>query len=87
VVVSDGAAEIITADADLGAVRDALSHAGLAIESAELTMTPQSETELEVEAALQIMGLVERLEELDDVQKVHSNLAFTDALMAQMEAE
>ncbi len=87
VIVSNGTAEIVTADTDLGAVRDALNHAGLRIESAGLTMTPQSEVELEVESALQIMGLLERLEELDDVQKVHSNLAFTDALMAQFEPE
>lgn len=86
VMVSDGAAEIVTLDADLGAVRDALSQAGVPIESAELTMVAQSEVDLDVESALQIMGLVERLEELDDVQRIHSNLAFTDALMAQLEA-
>ncbi len=86
VSVSDGSAEIITADNDLGIVRDRLSHAGIAIESAELTMIPQSEVNLAVEDAVQIMNLLERLEELDDVQKVHSNLAFSDELMTYLEA-
>jgi YebC/PmpR family DNA-binding regulatory protein len=82
----DGTAEIVTEATALAAVRDALSENGIEIESAELTMVPQSEIELPLAEATKVMNLLETLEDLDDVQKVHSNLAISDELMAQLEA-
>ncbi|NUQ39123.1 MAG: YebC/PmpR family DNA-binding transcriptional regulator [Caldilineales bacterium] len=82
----DGSAEIVTADIDLAAVRDRLHAAGYTIESAELTMVAQNEVDLPAEETLKILGVLERLEDLDDVQRVHSNLAIDDALIAEFEA-
>jgi len=79
-------AMITTADTDLAAVRDALTEAGYEIEDLELAMIPKLETELPVDQAMKVMGLLERLEDLDDVQKVYSNLAMSDELAAALEA-
>ena len=81
----DGTAEIITQATELATVRDKLAEAGLAIESAELTMMPKNEIELPVQEAMKVLNLLESLEDLDDVQKVHSNLALSDELLAEME--
>lgn len=81
----DGTIAVITAPDELGEVRDRLSRAGYAIASAEITMVPQNEIELPPEEAMQVFNLLERLEELDDVQKVHSNLALSDELWRQLE--
>ena len=82
----DGTAEIITAASDLAAVRDSLTEAGIEVDEAELTMSPQTEIELSVQDAIKVMNLIENLEELDDVQKVHSNLALSEELLTQLEA-
>jgi len=79
-------AQVTTADTDLGAVRDALIEAGYEIEDLELAMIPKMEVELPVDQAMKVMGLLERLEDLDDVQKVYSNLTMSNELMAQLEA-
>ena len=41
---------------------------------------------LEQSAALQVMGVIDALEELDDVQQVYSTLDVSDELMAAYEA-
>ncbi len=81
----DGTAEIITEDSQLAAVRDSLSANNVIIEEAELTMVPQNEIELPPDQAMKVLNLVESLEDLDDVQKVHSNLALDDELLAQLD--
>ncbi len=86
VINDDGTATIMTPDVELGVVRDTLSKAGIVPESAELTMVPQSEIDLPVNDAVQVINLLDRLEELDDVQKVHSNMAFSEELLEQLEA-
>jgi len=73
-------------DTDLGSVRDALIEAGYEIEDLELAMIPKMEVELPVDQAMKVMNLLERLEDLDDVQKVYSNLTMSDELLAQLEA-
>lgn len=81
-----GTAEITTDATDLGAVRDALNATGLHIDRAELTLAPQNEIDLPVEEAMKVMSLIEQIEDLDDVQSVYSNLAFSDELLSQLEA-
>jgi YebC/PmpR family DNA-binding regulatory protein len=79
------AAVVTTDDTDLGAVRDALIEAGYGIEDVELAMIPKMEVDLPVDQAMKVMGLLDRLEDLDDVQKVYSNLAMSDELVAELE--
>jgi len=81
----DGTAEIITEDTLLAAVRDSLNQNGVIIEEAELTMVAKNEIELSPDDAMKVLNLIESLEDLDDVQKVHSNLALNDEIMAQLD--
>jgi YebC/PmpR family DNA-binding regulatory protein len=78
-------ADVYTAPADLQAVRQAFVDAKYKLESAELTMIPQTSVSLSPADTLQVMNLVEVLEDLDDVAKVYSNLEITEEALAQME--
>jgi YebC/PmpR family DNA-binding regulatory protein len=54
-------------------VRGALDKAGVKIASAELSMRPSQTVRVEGDQAQKVIHLVEALEELDDVQRVHAN--------------
>ncbi len=78
---------VVTEPGDLEPVRAALAAAGYPAESAELSMEPTTKVELGDErAARQVLGFVERLEELEDVQNVYANFDLPDALMERLEA-
>ena len=71
--VEDGVAEIVTAPSDMGAVRDALAEK-YTISSAEVSMVPQTMTELTEEDQINAMTkLLDMLEDNDDVQDVYHN--------------
>jgi len=47
-------------------------------------MQPTNMAELSAEDTVKVMKLIEELEELDDVQKVYSNLHISDEALAAM---
>jgi len=55
--------------------------------SAEVTMLPKSTVSLPEKESLQTVKLLEKLEELDDVQRVFSNLEYSDVLIEKLKAE
>jgi YebC/PmpR family DNA-binding regulatory protein len=65
--------EVVTAPADLQAVREALEQAGVELESAELVMRPTTTTPVQEGDVPRLMRLIETLEDHDDVQAVHAN--------------
>ena len=65
--------EILTAPADLAAVRGALEEAGIEFESAELVQRPTVRVELDAGEAASLMRLIDALEDNDDVGEVHAN--------------
>ncbi len=69
----------------LGAVTRTLRTSGYAIDESELVWIPKNEVEVGTQEAIQIMNFVEKLEELDDVQAVASNLHLTDEVAAALE--
>ncbi len=77
--------EIYTVATDLHAVSTALAEEGLKISEAELSQIPKNEIELGHKETLQVMGVIEALEELDDVQQVYSGLSITDEAIAELE--
>lgn len=85
VVDEDGTIIVYTPREMFGAVEQALTEAGYEIEESELRWDATNETELPVDKALQNMRLLERLEDLDDVQSVSSNLMITDEVAASFE--
>lgn len=66
------------------AVQLALEAAGIEVEESSLVYEPNNPIALEQAQALQVMNLVEKLEELDDVQNVYSTLEITDEAIAAM---
>ena len=86
VVFSDDMIEVFSDASVFQGVREALEEAGIAMESTELSYFPDMPVALDEGNALQVMGLVDSLEELDDVQQVYSTLDVTDELMAAYEA-
>lgn len=85
-VDEDGQLEVVTQFQDLKHVQDALTAAGMQVANAERTMVPKTTMALDEKGMEQILRLIERLEELDDVQTVYTNLDLTGAeeLMASM---
>ena len=85
--VEDSYVEIYTRPEELETVRAALEQKKLPITSAELSMIPKTTVELEEKAALQALKLLDKLEGLDDIQHVFSNIDFSDATLEKYKAE
>jgi transcriptional/translational regulatory protein YebC/TACO1 len=68
---------------DLVAVRQALTDAGIEVDSAELSMLPKNLVEVEVEQARSLLKLVDALEENDDVQDVFFNFDIPEAVLEE----
>jgi YebC/PmpR family DNA-binding regulatory protein len=81
----DDLIEVHVAIEHFQAVRQALEDASIACETAEMTMVPQTTIKLEAKETLRIMKIIDALEELDDVQQVHSNLDISDEMIAKYE--
>ena len=84
VVDKDKSIEVITDPNEFETVRDAMRAAGLAPDSAELTMRATTSAELGVDEASSMIKLLETLEDLDDVQNVYSNADIADEVLAQL---
>ena len=68
----DGSVEVISAPADLIAVKKGLAKAGLKPDLAEITMKPTAENVLKGEEGGRMQKLLDALENLDDVQEVYT---------------
>ncbi|MGD2162151.1 MAG: YebC/PmpR family DNA-binding transcriptional regulator [Anaerolineales bacterium] len=86
VILGDEEIEVFTPADLFKTVNDALRAAGLKPDEAELRMVPNSTLELSVDKSVKTMRLIERIEDLDDVQNVYSNLAVTDDALELLEA-
>ena len=86
VINDDGSMDVFTTPDDYLAVKDALVAAGYAPDNAEVTMHADVKTELDAEAAEKMLKLIDRLEDLDDVQDVYSNADISDAIMESLGA-
>jgi YebC/PmpR family DNA-binding regulatory protein len=79
--IIDSSLEIHTKPEDLEGLRRTLAERNLAIVSAEVLMVPKSVVMLEEKAAFQTLRLLDKLEELDDVQRVFTNADFPDTAL------
>ncbi len=78
----DGMVFVWTRADRLDAVRQELVAAGLEIEKAELGRVAQAPLDLEERQAVQVLRLVDKLEDLDDVRKVDTNLNLREEVVA-----
>jgi YebC/PmpR family DNA-binding regulatory protein len=76
--------EVVTAPADLARVREALESAGVELESAEVTMRPTTQVQVEEDQVRRLMRLVDALEEHDDVAAVHANFDVDAAVLERL---
>jgi YebC/PmpR family DNA-binding regulatory protein len=79
--VEDGLIEVLTVPADLDTVRTALEGQGVRIASAETALVPKTTVPLDDRNAVATLRLMERLEELDDVQRVYTNLEISESAL------
>jgi YebC/PmpR family DNA-binding regulatory protein len=73
IVLDEDVFEVITSPADFTIVRNALTEAGIEIESSDVTQRPKTRILLDEEAATKLMKLIDALEESDDVGAVYAN--------------
>lgn len=70
---------------DTAAVRTALDEAGIPVESSDLTMVPTSTVDVgTIEDAKPVIRLIEGLDDLDDVQNVHTNADIADDVLESL---
>jgi YebC/PmpR family DNA-binding regulatory protein len=77
---------IYTEPASLDAVRKALEEKKITIASAESTLVPKTKVELAEKEGLQTLRLIDRLEDLDDVQNVYTNAEIADEIAEKFES-
>jgi len=87
VKVESGYVEVYTKPEELEMVRSALEEKNITIDSAELSMVPKTIVELDDKAALQTLRLLDKLEELDEVQHVSSNADFPDSVLEKYQLQ
>ena len=78
----EGVVVIYTDPGDLHRVRETLAASGHAVEEAQLTMRPKTLLAPEPDVAVKVIRLVEKLEDLDDVQEVFTNIDVNDEVLA-----
>jgi YebC/PmpR family DNA-binding regulatory protein len=81
----DGAVEVLTPPSELASVRAALEAEGIKIASAESALVPKTTVPLDERSAAATLRLMEKLEDLDDVQRVHTNLEISEAALRAFE--
>lgn len=79
----DGTYEIVTEPGDFETVRDAIKNNDIAPDSAEITMLPNTTVKVDGKHAEQLLKLMEKLDDHDDVQNVYSDFDIPDDVMEQ----
>lgn len=68
-------------------VQKGLEAQGIEVKGSELTMVPTTPTQVSVADAKKVQRLVDRLEELEDVQNVYHTMEMTDEVVAALEED
>ena len=76
--------EIVTEPAGLTAAREALTAAGVDIDSAELSQRPKARVPVDEADAVKLIRLIDALEESDDVSAVHANFDVDAAVLERI---
>ena len=72
-IEGDGSIAVITSPEAFPLVKEQVDEAGITPVMAEVTMVPQTYTELDQEMSERIIKMIDSLEELDDVTNVYTN--------------
>jgi len=80
----EGYFEVTSSPADFVQVQEAMEAANLKYQVAEISWIPENTVHVEGDSAGKLLHLIERLEELDDVQNVYANYDIDDAEMERL---
>ena len=80
----DGSLDVLTPWEEFAGVKQALRDAGLESEGGEVTMLATTSVALDRDGAETLLGLVDALEDLDDVQNVYTNADIPDEVLEQL---
>ncbi len=83
----DGYLEIYTNPTELEIVRKALEAAGVAVENAELAKIAKTTITLDEHTSFQVLKMLDKLEEMDDVQNVYNNVDISDEIMEKFQSQ
>lgn len=73
--------EVYTNPADVESVRAALTQKDINVLSAESDMVPKTTVDLDENEALRTLKLMDKLEDLDDIQRVYANVDFPEEIL------
>lgn len=76
-----------TAYSELNNVVKGLEAQGIEVKGSELTMVPTTPTAVSVSDAKKVQRLVDRLDDLEDVQNVYHTMEMTDEIIEALDAE
>ena len=71
---------------NLDTVKKAIENKSVKIESAEVCWIPKNNIDLDDATGRKVLGLMEALEDHDDVQNVYSNFNLPQTLLAEAQA-
>jgi len=75
---------VITSVAEFETVKSALAGKEISFSEAKITMIPQNEVKLDAGKAEQMLKMMEKLEDNDDVQNVYANFNIDDEIMEKL---
>ena len=87
VKVENNYVEVYTTPEDLENVRKAMEAQEITVETSEISMVPKTLVQLDDKSATQALKLMDKLEEIDDVQNVFSNADFPDTILESYQAQ
>ncbi|MBN1579828.1 MAG: YebC/PmpR family DNA-binding transcriptional regulator [Anaerolineae bacterium] len=87
IVIGEDTVEVYSQVADFQPVQEALVEQNIEMDIAELAMIPKTTMDLDPDKGVKVMSLVDALDELEDVERVFTNLNITDELVEQYAAE
>lgn len=79
--------QVLTSPESFMFVMDALEKAGIETEDAEVKFVAKTDIIIDEKVALKCMNIMERLEELEDVQNVYANFDIPDDVMEKFASE
>ena len=80
----DGSIDVLTTPEEFVSVKDAMTAAGFEPQEAEVTMRAENTLSLNKDDAEKMLRLIDRLEDLDDVQEVYSNADISADILAEL---
>lgn len=78
---------LYTSFEDFGNMQKLLDDSGITVKSSELQRIPKTTEALDLEKAQQVLNIIDKFEDDDDVNTVYHNLELTDELIAAIESE